>query len=261
MDRNTETWRTSDPVGYVDGGDVYEYVRCSPVGGVDPMGLADEQPTSQPTTLPTTLPAGQFVINDDFPVKMGKWHIAMLEYHPGDPLVKAKGRHGLWGTIRFTPDKDNCPITKKVRIIQVAREWDYAKRQYLTNQPFATDAKRGIEEGWQIDVGHKFIAKGSGASIYYNDLAPSPAYSKEGSNDGKEPTPAQLFDGPGASFHIRTQFEDVAVNDEDGTFLGAIKWGFVVEQGKVTLLPITATDSPSRSAQAAIAAYKAWVKP
>jgi hypothetical protein len=28
------------PLGYVDGGDVYEYVRCSPVGGVDPMGLA-----------------------------------------------------------------------------------------------------------------------------------------------------------------------------------------------------------------------------
>jgi hypothetical protein len=30
-----------DPLGYVDGGNVYEYVRCSPVGGVDPTGLRE----------------------------------------------------------------------------------------------------------------------------------------------------------------------------------------------------------------------------
>lgn len=43
-----------EPLGYVDGGDVYEYVRCNPVGGVDPLGLAA---TTQPTTNPTTRPS------------------------------------------------------------------------------------------------------------------------------------------------------------------------------------------------------------
>jgi hypothetical protein len=41
LDPNTVLWRTPDQLGYVDGGDVYEYVRCKPLGEVDPMGLAD----------------------------------------------------------------------------------------------------------------------------------------------------------------------------------------------------------------------------
>jgi hypothetical protein len=32
-----------EPLGYVDGGDVYEYVKCSPVGGVDPLGGAAQR--------------------------------------------------------------------------------------------------------------------------------------------------------------------------------------------------------------------------
>ena len=47
LDPNTGAWRTPDPLGYVDGGDVYEYVKCSPVGGVDPMGLWDIQRKGQ----------------------------------------------------------------------------------------------------------------------------------------------------------------------------------------------------------------------
>ena len=39
LDLNTGTWRTPDPLGYVDGGDVYEYVRCSPTTALDPFGL------------------------------------------------------------------------------------------------------------------------------------------------------------------------------------------------------------------------------
>jgi hypothetical protein len=35
-----------EPLGYVDGANAYEYVRCNPVGGVDPLGLAGTQPDS-----------------------------------------------------------------------------------------------------------------------------------------------------------------------------------------------------------------------
>ena len=52
LDPNTETWRTPVTLGYVDGGDVYEYVKCSPVGEVDPMGLATQ--TSGPSINVTT---------------------------------------------------------------------------------------------------------------------------------------------------------------------------------------------------------------
>jgi hypothetical protein len=39
-----------EPLGYVDGGDVYEYVKCSPVGGVDPLGLAATPPAGPSIT-------------------------------------------------------------------------------------------------------------------------------------------------------------------------------------------------------------------
>ncbi len=52
LDPNTGMWRTPDTLGYVDGGDVYEYVRCNPVCGVDPLGLAVAQPTPLPATQP-----------------------------------------------------------------------------------------------------------------------------------------------------------------------------------------------------------------
>ncbi len=52
-----------EPLGYVDGTNLYEYVGSDPLGATDPMGLATE-PTTQPTTQLTSVEeryrAGQY---------------------------------------------------------------------------------------------------------------------------------------------------------------------------------------------------------
>jgi RHS repeat-associated protein len=45
-------WLERDPLGYVDGGSLYEYVRSRPGLSVDPLGLRSA--TTQPTTHPTS---------------------------------------------------------------------------------------------------------------------------------------------------------------------------------------------------------------
>jgi RHS repeat-associated protein/uncharacterized delta-60 repeat protein len=91
LDPKTGAWRTPDPLGYVDGGDVYEYVGGNPTRYLDPQGTViwgdckeigsylkennvdfgfpkDQgeygkfypkggKPTTRPTTIPTTKPS------------------------------------------------------------------------------------------------------------------------------------------------------------------------------------------------------------
>ena len=40
----TMRWLTRDPAGYVDGANLYEYVRGDPIGLIDPFGLENNQP-------------------------------------------------------------------------------------------------------------------------------------------------------------------------------------------------------------------------
>lgn len=56
MDPNLGRWTKQDPLGYVDGPNMYELVGSNPVGTLDPSGLIAEQPTTRPSTRPTTRP-------------------------------------------------------------------------------------------------------------------------------------------------------------------------------------------------------------
>ena len=55
LDDYTGRWFTHDPVGYIDGLNLYEYVKSSPINKYDPLGLwiifRDNQPTAIALTL------------------------------------------------------------------------------------------------------------------------------------------------------------------------------------------------------------------
>ena len=53
-----------EPMGYVDGTNLYEYVKDDPVNRVDPFGLAATAPASQPATRPAD-ESRQFFASDD----------------------------------------------------------------------------------------------------------------------------------------------------------------------------------------------------
>ena len=61
-------WVSEDPMGYVDGQDLYQFERSSPVSSLDPLGLATaaSQPATGPSTQPV-IPAGAqpFLISND----------------------------------------------------------------------------------------------------------------------------------------------------------------------------------------------------
>jgi hypothetical protein len=60
--RSGSEWRSrlgllSEPMGYVDGTNLYEFVADDPTGLVDPFGRKGQKPTTHPTSQPTTLPS------------------------------------------------------------------------------------------------------------------------------------------------------------------------------------------------------------
>jgi len=52
LDRLSRLGILEEPMGYVDGANLYEYVRDDPVNLVDPLGLVANDPASQPATEP-----------------------------------------------------------------------------------------------------------------------------------------------------------------------------------------------------------------
>ena len=127
LDPNTETWRTPVPLGYVDGGDVYEYVRANPLRLVDPSGLdaSDivklEGGTSKELGTISLKGGGKATIS----IRTGA-SLVVKEMVQGKPIESPLKDAVLIGV---KLDKDalrHCPLTN-VRFIQFFSNWYYDK--------------------------------------------------------------------------------------------------------------------------------------
>ena len=153
----------------------------------------------------------------------------------------AGAKNGMSGTIKFTPDGTGGDSTK-IRLYQALRDYDLdTGADYVWTggdagrNSFRTsaDAKRGVEEGWGIDINPAAATKRTkktdkNVSPYYRDYWPNAAESQDGSKKGTTVVPASLWDYPGSGGNRRFSFETVAKAVDTGEVYGTVLWGFTI---------------------------------
>ena len=114
LERLTRLGILREPLGYVDGGDVYEYVRCSPAILTDPLGLA----------APTTRPDRAFWTDEG---NLDLIAIAFAEEDPDGALLRqgSEAYANAKGIAYMSNVPDSNALVKK--IIEVSKE--KARRQ------------------------------------------------------------------------------------------------------------------------------------
>lgn len=240
----------SDPAGYVDGENLYQYVMSSPQYYLDPFGTQTSQPGS-PTKF-----AGK--------TKHG-------EFQHFQRSIQA-GRNGMppaenQNIIDFIPNESNC--CDEISFIQVV---------YITdpkgNPIDPPDIPKRARERETEDNPETGVGKGRRVDVYsesreawYGYKNGKPVQPSE--TGGRSPTtpgqsqkgnqsPAQAFDIPTAP-GVKNQnwrAETCAVcksGQEAGVVYGCINWGYDMDgNGNMTDGPVSVTEKPSASFNAAV---------
>jgi hypothetical protein len=202
---------------YADGMNLYQYVRSMPTTLVDPMGLAAYKHSVE----------GKF----------GKFDVDMQTT-----------AGGLDGKITFTPDPEDCPVCKQIRMVQTV--WvEGGNRTVPSEVKTKNDPATKVQEGWSVDYLAKHCKKGDGTcSIYYGSTVVGIAHA------GSNTDPAWIKDNP--YFENGTEVFETCVQCTDseskynGQWLGCIKWGFVNDSDMGTAPgKVTGSDEPTATFQ------------
>jgi hypothetical protein len=198
----------------------------------------------------------------------GKFDLDLTtESHPG-------AKNGMSGTVKFTPDQTGGDSTK-IRLYQALRDFDLGTgADYVWTggdagrNSFRTtaDAKKGIEEGWGIDINPAAAAKRTKksdprVSPYYRDYWPNATESQEGSKKGTTVKPASLWDYPGSGGNRRFSFETVARAVDTGEIYGTVLWGFTISdaaKGKVENEYSQGRGAPTATTRAAMKVFNEY---
>ena len=241
-------WPSRDPIGEKGGLNLYGFVGND---GVDRFDLLGQDVGKSNSTN-------------------GKFNVNMT-------VVNGPARWGLKGTIEFIPDPKVCPKCENIKIIQIVKITDldgpnkgkahkgiYEAKLSLIKT--LANENLGIEAGYFVDHTPDKVQFHSGARPFCRDYQPKD--SKDGSNDGSNPTGSSIWDGPGGGEMVQQNFETCAVCADNGarTILGCVKWGYTMtgEQPNpnTVALPSTSSDDSSPTFSAALAIFDtAYRKP
>lgn len=201
-------------------------------------------------------------------VQNGRWDLELIR--ASDP----NGKHGLQGTVQFTPfenarDSTRIRLTQAVRVQTLPKKTDY---KHLPDDEdlnrMRTRKARGVTAGFFIDHDPDDVAPRQNATDlpvvpYYGRYAPNRRRSQDGSKDGNTIEHASLFDFPGASFNSRFTFETVATDSDTGYHYSAVKWGFDVidaAKGVVGREHSSALDAPTKTFHAALKTFNEFYR-
>jgi uncharacterized protein RhaS with RHS repeats len=169
-------WIQTDPAGYVDGPNLYEYVRSRPVSATDPLGLA-----ARPATQPGTQPVKPNILPKPVFAGFGAFTLQQLMSTTGE--VGAGIFLQTW--LQFDANPKNCPPCKKIRLVQAIRFTEPGKGHTVPDtlkgfddlmtagDKTNPDKSKWVDPGWIIDFRNTTVKRGRPASPYYNDHSPS----------------------------------------------------------------------------------------
>ena len=202
-----------DPMGYVDGINLYLDYRNNPVRYRDPRGL-------QATTTDKA---------------NGTWKV---NARGGSVVMKNGTIVSDNVSVEFTPDASDCPKCKSIRIVQVTRTTDPDGKDHIWKGEEAdkehvktkADKDKGIEGFYHIDYSASGGKAGEKRSKYYLDHFPNkndPRAPHDGFNiDGQPPRSTLIVDTPGGPIAESFKAETCAQCVESGDYLSCVKWGF-----------------------------------
>jgi len=221
---------------YRDGMNLYQYVHSNPVNYLDPMGLR----------------------RTEHPVPKGKFVVDMT------PTPPQRGPRGtipteVKGTIEFIPDAKKCPECKLIRLVQIVYVKNQIWRGAEANREFVKtkkDKKKGIRGGFFVDHMAANCEPGKACSIYYRVHAPHEKRSHDGSNDGKTPVGASLYDGPKGGPNESMEFETCARCVDDGEYFGCVIWSWLAnKKGEIGMRKPHGANLPSATFNEAIRVF------
>jgi RHS repeat-associated protein len=237
---------------------LYEYCGDDPLDATDPMGLWPFVGPTGPIFLPMPMPGpASPPVSGNVAGGCGTFKVNMVP----------NGRNfstGVQGTVTFSPSP-GCPICNSIRIVQVAKVWDnFGNDLSATVNPelpkFQTkpNGSKGVEGGWFVDADPNICVKGTHPTPGYGGRY-DPKLFTPGSNDGKSPTDASIKDWPnfpGRNYTVL--FEDCALCEETGVYLGCATWGYSVIDGQVYPEPVQGSKGPSNNFNEAVNRFKKY---
>jgi len=239
-----------DPLGYVDGMNLYEYVSGNPVGWSDAFGLVtdaefealagvDDAIKNGKMTADAAINGKEFsakgcVGNKDCNIgfKFEKAYTGTYRYRAAGKDVK-----GVYVKISVSFDQAKCCKCDKVRYIQVLRNTVKQDGKLVAADP-GSEIRRQ-RSGWADPK-----APSRGWRLDQLVSSKDPFYPGHSANTGNATKPAELYDSPGQWAEDKNKGSDfhtcvICVNDKvKGKVLGCVHWGYYIDgAGKIAFEP------------------------
>jgi RHS repeat-associated protein len=209
-----------DPLGYVDGMNIYEYVKSTPMNLIDPWGLNGYAPTESWIEMGDDRPEGSTIrtrSGNEWRKEGSRWRLYKKqpkeESKPSAPAAQSGQVPTPTATITQTP-APNCPPQntqpnrddqKKGRRIRWHPAWNdpLAGLDRLDKETQRDELERRLNypgvPSWQREILEGELRRVEGGEIHYGSSSPSPE---------PEPPPSDRPRGPGIRIRVRIRQAD-----------------------------------------------------